>query len=50
MEEQQFDNGEALSEVDLRDCIEPYEQAIHAEQPEEHDNDMDDLIDSMNRM
>ena len=50
LEEQQFDNGEALSEVDLRDGIEPYVEAIQAEQPEDHDNDIDDLVDSMNRM
>ena len=50
LEEQQFDNGEALSEVDLRDGSEPYEEAIQAEQLEEHDNAIDGLVDSMNRM
>ena len=50
LEEQQYDNGEALNELDLRDGIELYREAIQAEQPEEHDNDMDDLVDSMNRM
>ena len=50
LKEQQFDNGEALSEVDPRDDSEPYEEAVQAEQPEEHDNYIDDLVDSMNRM
>ena len=50
LEEQQFDNGEALSEVDLGDGSGPYEEAIQGEQPEEHDDDIDDLVDIMNRM
>ena len=49
-EVQQYDSGGASNEPDPNDDIKPYEEDIPDVRTDERDNDMDDLVDSMNKM
>ena len=49
-EVQQYDSSGLLNEPDPNYDIEPYEEDIPDVQTDESDNDMDELVDNMNRM